>query len=557
MGHWARLDLALRVLAVDPAAVGGLWLRGRAGPVRDIAAAALDALPLDRPRRRLSLAVDDVALLGGLDPVATLAQGHPVQRRGLLADPSLLILPMAESATPALVARLAQALDRGDHALIALDEAAEDGEGLAPALADRLGLFVDLGAARAPEAALAVPTEAEAQAARDRLAQVTCPADAARALVMGAARLGVASDRAVLLCLRVARALAALAGHPVVTPDDLTQAAELCLAHRALVLPEDAADSPDPPPDMPPDEASTDDPPEATPEQAQALADQMVDAARAVLPPDVLASLAAGRAARSARGAGGSGAVKAGNRRGRPLPSRAGRPDGRSAIDIVATLRAAAPWQPLRRCEAAPGGPERALLVRGADLRLRRFREESDRVLIFVVDASGSSAVARLAEAKGAVELLLAQAYSRRDHVALVVFRGSRAELILPPTRSLVRTKMRLRGVPGGGGTPLASGLSVALACALLARRRGMTPSLAVLTDGRGNIALDGRADRMQAQTDAESVARAIRAAGVPGVVLDVANRPQPALAGLSRLMDGRYVPLPRADARRIAATLG
>ena len=84
-----------------------------------------------------------------------------------------------------------------------------------------------------------------------------------------------------------------------------------------------------------------------------------------------------------------------------------------------------------------------------------------------------------------------------------------------------------------------------------------MTPSLALLTDGRGNIALDGRADRPQAQADAEELARAIRAAGITGVVLDVANRPQPALAALSRLMDSRYVPLPRADARQIAATLG
>ena len=87
------------------------------------------------------------------------------------------------------------------------------------------------------------------------------------------------------------------------------------------------------------------------------------------------------------------------------------------------------------------------------DIRLRRYEERSDRLLIFTVDASGSAALARLAEAKGAIEILLAEAYARRDHVCLIAFRGTEAELLLPPTRSLVQTKRRLAGLPGGGGT--------------------------------------------------------------------------------------------------------
>ncbi|MDP3194926.1 magnesium chelatase subunit D [Tabrizicola sp.] len=547
---WARLSLSLRILAVDPVGLGGLWLRSRAGPVRDIATTALSQTPFDRPQRRLSVSIDDLALLGGPDPVATLAVGRPVQRPGLLSDPALLILPMAETAPASLTARLAQALDRGHHALIALDEAAEDGEGLPSALTDRLGLFLSLEGERSPRI-LPKPIGRRTLAkARALYPLVTLPDDLTQALATLAARLGIASTRALLTTRRAARAIAALDARLTVTEDDLIAAASLGLAHRAL--PETEAQPDQPPEPPPPDQPDT---PDGQPEEQdlQSLADLLIEAAQAALPPDILAKLQSDRANRAARGASGTGSSKAGNRRGRPLPSRPGRPDGRSRIDLVATLRQAAPWQVLRKRSDTQN---RALIVHRSDFRLKRFKEVSDRVLIFIVDASGSSAMARLGEAKGAVELMLAQAYSRRDHVALIVMRGTVAELILPPTRSLTTTKARLRGLPGGGGTPLASGLATALDTALRARRQGMTPSLALLTDGRANIALSGQPDRAQAQADAEQIATAIRAAGIAAVTLDVANRPQPALAQLSALMNSRYVPLPRADARAIAATL-
>jgi magnesium chelatase subunit D len=549
MTPWARLSLSLRILAVDPVGLGGLWLRSRAGPIRDIATTALAQTPFDRPQRRLSASIDDLALLGGPDPAATLAQGRPVHRPGLLADPALLILPMAESAPASLTARLSQALDKGHHALIALDEAAEDGEGLPSTLSDRLGLFLTLDGTRSPRTLPKPIGRRRLGKARALYPLVTLPDDLTQALAQLAARLGITSTRALLTTRRAARAIAALDSRAEVTEVDLIQAAELGLAHRALP---EAEAQPDQPPEPPPDQP---DQPDQQPQEQdlQSLADLLIEAAQAALPPDILAKLQSDRATRAARGASGTGVAKAGNRRGRPLPSRPSRPDGRSRIDLVATLRQAAPWQVLRK---RTDQHDRALIVHRSDLRLKRYKEVSDRVLIFIVDASGSSAMARLGEAKGAVELMLAQAYSRRDHVALVVLRGQQAELILPPTRSLTTTKARLRGLPGGGGTPLASGLATALDTALRARRQGMTPSLALLTDGRANIALSGQPDRAKAQADAEQIATAIRAAGIAAITLDVANRPQPALALLSTLMNSRYVPLPRADARAIAATL-
>lgn len=551
MMDWDRISLACRLLAVDPQGIKGLWLRARAGAVRDRVTAALAAV--DLPQERLHPGIGDEALFGGLDLSATLSAGRPVMQRGLLARPALLMLSMAERVPAGLAARLAQALDAPGPCLVALDEAAEPDEGLPAALTDRLGLFVDLdGIAWSETGEIAMAGVAEA---RGLLPKVRHAPGAAEALTRAAAELGIASLRAPMLALVAARAHAALMGREITDDSDLTAAAEMVFGHRALPLAEmPPAPAEEPPPPDP--GAQAEDQPQAEAEENTALPEELlVEAARAALPADLLDRLAAGRAARAAQGASGTGAERGGNRRGRPLPSRPGRLGSGARIDLVATMRAAAPWQPLRRREAAR--PEAVLLVRGADIRLKRFREMSDRVLVFAVDASGSSAFARLAEAKGAVELLLAEAYARRDHVALIAFRGTGAELVLAPTRSLVQTKRRLQGLPGGGGTPLAAGMQMAMATAAQARARGLTPTLAFLTDGRGNIALDGRADRAVAEEDALRLARVIRAQGFPGIIIDTGNRPQPSLATLARAMDAPYLPLPRADAQRISGVIG
>jgi len=277
----------------------------------------------------------------------------------------------------------------------------------------------------------------------------------------------------------------------------------------------------------------------------------LINAVTARLPPDVLAHLAHRRARRPPGRGGGAGARKTGNRRGRPLPSRPGHPDGRARIDIIATLRAAAPWQRLRRQLRADGA---RLVLRPSDIRLRRFEDRSDRLVIFAVDASGSAAMARMAEAKGAVELMLAQAYARRDHVALVAFRGTVAEMLLAPTRSLVQAKRRLAGLPGGGGTPLAAGLRAAFELSRQGQHHALSPALALLTDGRANIALDGSPGRAAARADAETIARHFGAQHLPGVVIDTSPRPGADGAALAGWLGAQYLALPRADARRISS---
>ena len=197
----------------------------------------------------------------------------------------------------------------------------------------------------------------------------------------------------------------------------------------------------------------------------------VLEATQASIPPGLLALLqAAGKPVRAGASAGKVGRAQKSTQRGRPVGIFAGKPGGGARPNIVETLRAAAPWQRLRREETARAGAPRAaqprVLVRIEDFRVTRFEQRSESTTIFAVDASGSSALHRLAEAKGAIELLLADCYVRRDRVALIAFRGKTAELLLPPTRSLVRAKRSLAGLPGGGGTPLAAALDAAVALA-------------------------------------------------------------------------------------------
>ena len=555
--RWQRANLALACFALDPAALGGIWLRARVGPVRDRFLKGFDLAVRGKSVSRLHPDIGDDALFGGIDLAATLGGGTVTRTAGLLDRPGVLILPMAERAKPRLAARLARALDdRKGLSLLALDEGAGPEERIPESLADRLAIHLDLGdvpLSDAPE--LQIDTDALVEARRV-LPHVTVPDTTISDLAQVAFRLGITSLRAPLQALALARASAALTGETEVDESDLLTAVELVLAPRATQMPEAPAEEEPPEPEPPQDDDTpqdSDENSETEDDTPHIPAEMMLEAARAMLPPDLLARMEAGRAARNTASASGTGAAKKGNRRGRPLPSRAGRLGSDTRVDLVATLRAAAPWQPLRRQTT---GQNDRLHIRMSDVRVRQYEERSDRAIIFVVDASGSAALARLAEAKGAIELLLSEAYARRDHVALVAFRGDGADILLPPTRSLVQTKRRLGQLPGGGGTPLASGLKAALELAGLAQGKGMTPSIALLTDGRANVDLSGVANRAQAAEDSRLMARAIRARGLSGLVIDTGLRPTRGLDELARDMGVPYLPLPRADARSVSSAV-
>ncbi|WP_119288732.1 magnesium chelatase subunit D [Azohydromonas sediminis] len=578
---------AAALLAVDPAGLGGAVLRAPAGPARDDWLAALRALlPADAPVRRVPLGIADDRLLGGLDLAATLAAGRPVAQRGVLADADggIAVLAMAERLGADTAARVAAVLDHGEVTVqreglslaraarigvVALDEGLTDDERTPAALRERLAFAPALPPRSPRDDALPLPwTRDDIGAARARLSRVRVGDDVVQALCAAALALGVDSVRAPLLAVRAARAAAALAGRTDADADDAALAARLVLAHRATRLPapppDDLPDEPaeadaEPPP--PPQDAA--EPPPATDDDAQrepqALEDRVLDAAEAAIPPGLLAALLSGVMSRDRSPTGGrAGALKQGRLRGRPAGVRRGEPRAGARLNLIATLRTAAPWQPLRRREA--GARDSAagarLHVRREDFHVTRFKQRSETTTLFVVDASGSSALHRLAEAKGAVELLLADCYVRRDRVAVIGFRGAGAELLLPPTRSLVRAKKSLAGLPGGGGTPLAAAIDSAAALADAVRRQGATPLVVLLTDGRANVARDGRPGRAQAQADAQAAAARLRATGVGVLLLDTSPQPQPTAQQLALAMGARYLPLPHADARAMSAAV-
>ncbi|MDP3377797.1 MAG: hypothetical protein Q8S53_05485, partial [Brevundimonas sp.] len=199
LSPWDRTEAAVAALAVDPAGLRGLWLRARSGPLRDRVVQALAALPL--PQRRLHPGVDDATLYGGVDLSATLAHGHLVRAAGILATPAAIVLSMAERCPPGLAARLARVLDDPGFCLIALDEGAEPDEALAPALADRLALFLDLdGIAAGDTFPLALDPQALTEA-RARLPGVQIDRKAVETVTRLAAAMGIASLRAPLLTL--------------------------------------------------------------------------------------------------------------------------------------------------------------------------------------------------------------------------------------------------------------------------------------------------------------------------------------------------------------------
>lgn len=586
----AARDLAwtsAALLAVDPRGIGGVHLAARPGPELDAWTAALRAALGSRPLRRMPPHIDAGRLTGELDLVGSLRDGRRVVREGLLPDThgGVVIVPMAERLEREAGAILAEALDTGrvlprlpglsyadsDVAAVLIDESRDDEAGVPDIVQQRMGCLVVLepvGARAAAPDAIDPERVARARALLDTVV----PRDAdLETLVIAAARLGIASLRAPIHALHVARAHAAWQAAETASTDgaaasgsateiteaDLAIAAALALLPRATVAPgpPESVEEPAPPPPPPPpsEDDGGDDAPDDREIQTGPMAERVVEAAESHLPEGLVASFAEARA----KGTGRRGAKLRQLMHGHRVGARRGDPRRGGRVDLPATLRAAAPWQRARREEArAVDGTGPAVHVRPSDLHVQERVRRTATATVFAVDASGSQALNRLAEVKGAVELFLGESYVRRDQVALVVFRDRGAQLVVPPTRSLVRVRRLLRGLAGGGGTPLASGLEQAWQTALRLEASEASPRIVLLSDGRPNVGLDGAGGRKAAREDALDMARRIGASGIPSLVLDSSARGESFAAELAEALRGTVAHLPRPDAQGLRRAL-
>ena len=370
---WTNAVDAAALFAVDAVGTAGVTVRARPGPVRDQWLALVrELLPVSSPMRRVPHHVNDGRMLGGLDLAATLQAGRPVAERGVLedVDGGVLVLPTAERLPAAMAARIGSVIDSREVVLerdglakrmhssfgvILLDEGIDD-ERPPAGLIDRLAFQVDLDAIRWSEAATVSTYDLDdILAAQERLPRVQESEDIARAMCEAAMLLGIASLRAPLLALRAARAAAALAGRSTVSNGDAELAAALVLAPRATMLPaaetsqdleDDATSS-----DAEAESSRGDDPADDGPiGQDRPLGDIVLEAAQAAIPAGLLAQLqlAAGLPTRG-NVSGRAGATQSSLRRGRPAGVRRGEPRAGARLNVVETLRAAAPWQALRQ----------------------------------------------------------------------------------------------------------------------------------------------------------------------------------------------------------------
>ncbi|KDN82595.1 magnesium chelatase [Kitasatospora cheerisanensis KCTC 2395] len=450
----------------------------------------------------------------------------------------------------------------------------EEGE-LRPQLLDRFGLTVEIAATRdaderaevvrrrlaydADPASFAAAWAAEEQAlaerigaARELLPSVQLSDLALRQITAVCAAFEVDGLRADIVMARAAVALAAWAGRTEVLEEDVRKAAQLALPHRRRRNPFDAPgldeeqldrtlgehrppedDGPEGGPDGGPDGGGPDNgggAPEPSGPDAP-VGDEGADGPQDA-PPAPPQQRPGGSRESSPVAADqpyrtrlfkvdGTGRGAQGRRSPAETDAghtiRARRPQGKLArLHLSATLRAAAPHQ------AARGRDGRALVLRRDDLREQVRRGRESNLVLFVVDASGSMAARqRMTAVKGAVLSLLMDAYQRRDKIGMVTFRGSGAELALPPTSSVEVGAARLEQLPTGGRTPLEAGLLRAHEVLRVERLRDpdRRALLVVVTDGRATGSRD-------------AVARSHRAAGllagqgVASVVLDCESGP-------------------------------
>ena len=538
-----KTDLAFELTAINPSLFGGIILKGATHdhmePILNFFKKA--DLKLNKIFSNFSIA----DLNGGIDPLESLQKGHLVHRKGILNRSGWFLCTSLNEMPKALQSMLNHQMDNMKLGpLLAFDDGFRKNEISSPKLCDRLAFSIDFTDVRfnqyfpnffstiSPTVQKAEITEAQIQS-----------------VVVSAVQFGIDDIRPAYMTITAAQYLAALDDRGTVEQNDLNLAATLILAHRAQVVPEEIDNDQQDDTQKENEENIKEENEQKKNNEINLPTEVLIEAIKASLPDNIYEHLRNNIRQKAKTGSGFGNRQKS-KVKGRPKPSRNVTPGDQERIDIVSTLRSAAPWQKLRKQQLKTS---KNIVILPGDLHTFNFEDRSERVIIFLVDASGSAAMNRLGESKGAIELMLADSYARRDFVSLISFRDTSAEILLPPTRSLVQTKKRLGSLMAGGGTPLATGLDAGIKLAQNCKRSGKMPSLAILTDGKANIDLDGLPNREKALSDSVLVSEIGKKLDMKSVFIDCGKRPNNNLKSLATSMGGNYVSLPRTNATKIS----
>ena len=548
-----------------------------------------------RPARVVDLPVSatEDRLVGTLDLEHALKHGERVFEPGLLArsNRSILYVDEVNLLDDHLVDTLLDAAAMGVNTVeregVSFSHPArfilvgtmnpEEGE-IRPQLLDRFGLCVDVEGVREPEARVEIvrrrrdfeedPTgfgrtwadaedalEKRIKHARLRLPATTVSDEMLYAIANLALTAGVDGHRADSVMARAAAANAAFDGRNEATLADVAAVAPLVLAHRLrrTLFDEPRLDaaalsalvhrtlgSQD-------DEEGEGDSPQPVPGEGQtsiwdggegavsAAADLRAAHAELQAPMDRTRRSMSGRRQTTVSD----------DSRGRYSRSEpAGSSVTASDIALDASIRAAASHQAQRSDDS-----QLAIKIDRSELKQKVRTRKVGASIVFCVDASGSmGSSSRMEAAKSAILDLLVDAYQRRDRVSLVSFRGESAEVVLAPTASVELANLKLKGLATGGSTPLAAGILRALELLESERRRSpdIVGWLVLVTDGRGNVGLEGGLG----SDDARRSASRITAEKIRCVVIDTAGGSGSNSAGrdLARSAGAEYVKLPVLD---------
>lgn len=558
---------------------GGVLFVGEKGCGKSTLARSLRSiLPSGTPFVELPLNVTDEALLGTINIEYTLRSGSPVFQEGIFsrAHGGVLFIDDVNLLSHEIVSLILEVHGRGENIvereglrirhpasfILAASMYPEEGD-LSPHLLDHFGMCVFFESLNGITERIAVVKASVSEDGKNSDTEITQRIETARKLLPTVTvkdrfleyiadiciNYNVEGHRADIYLLAAARAYAAISGRSDVSREDINVVAPLVLMHRRREFqpppPPDKQEAPPPPPEnnheplhdnqqeeepKPPqnnsDEQETEQPPkphELPPQKEEVFTvGQTFHLKRIAFRKDRLERAASGRRTRT----------RARNRGGRYVKSVL-RQNRDIAID--ATLRAAAPLQLARKRTDI-------VIINEEDFRYKRKERKMGHLAIFIVDGSGSmGAQKRMVAAKGAVQSLLMDCYQKRDMVAMIVFRKSRAEVVLEPTASVEHATRRLKEIPVGGKTPLGAGLLEAYRLLeRVGRKRPETRFLFLLiTDGRANQSIT----EMSPDEEVSRIAALISEhPGIDIVVVDTEEK-------------GRFTTLDRAAS--IAAMLG